>query len=114
MMSIHGVGSGIADMTASLLIRCRGVHFPDEAYIDVKPDVHIRRVLYRLGVSQSETAEADAIRAAARLNPDSPVALDPALWIIGRRWCSPTKPRCSECVASDICRYPKPGPPELI
>ena len=74
--------------------------------MDVKPDVHVRRVLYRLGVADSQD-EAEAVAAAARLNPEFPGAVDPSLWVIGRRWCKESMPLCPDCTMSDLC--PKVG-----
>lgn len=44
---IYGVGEGIARMVVLLLERVRGVQFPDSnrRLMDIKPDVHTRRVL---------------------------------------------------------------------
>lgn len=99
---LYGVGEGIASMGVILLARCRGVRFPDWSAMNVKPDAHVRRVLYRLGVA-ARSNEADAVDAAARLNPEYPGALDPALWVIGRTWCREKGPRCAECVMSGLC-----------
>lgn len=99
---IHGIGEGIASMAVILLERCRGVRFPDWSSMNVKPDVHVQRVLYRLGVTAA-LSEVEAIRAAARLNPDYPGALDPPLWVIGRRWCKETSPNCADCKVSALC-----------
>ena len=100
--SIHGVGEGIASMAVILLERCWHVQFPDQSVMDVKPDVHVQRVLYRLGVAQ-RLSEAKALRAAAALNPDYPGEIDPALWIIGRQWCSETAPNCTQCCMNQLC-----------
>lgn len=74
--------------------------------MDVKPDVHVQRVLYRLGVAPS-MSEAEALRAAAHLNPEYPGALDSSLWVIGRRWCKDNAPLCTDCIMNDLC--PKVG-----
>lgn len=106
LRSIHGVGEGIASMAVILLQRCRSVRFPDWSNMDVKPDVHVQRVLYRLAVAPG-VSEGEALRAAANLNPEYPGALDPSLWVIGRRWCKDTAPLCSDCTMNDLC--PKVG-----
>ena len=102
LLQIHGIGDGIAAMAVGLLERCRGVRFPDPSSMHVKPDTHVQRVLYRLGAAQ-KLEEREALRAAASLNPGHPGALDPALWVIGRRWCHLAEPDCGECVMSDLC-----------
>ena len=99
---IHGVGEGIASMAVILLARCRGIRFSDWSVMDVKPDVHVQRVLYRLGVTPAMGGP-EAVRAAAQLNPDYPGALSAPLWVIGRRWCRPTAPDCKNCWMSALC-----------
>ena len=102
LRQIHGIGEGIAAMGVILLQNCRGVHFPDSSTMDVKPDVHVRRVLYRLGIAKSRD-EAEAVAAAGRLNPEFPGAVDPSLWRIGRRWCKESAPLCPDCIMNDLC-----------
>lgn len=102
LMRVHGVGEGIASMAVALLRRCRGVQFPDQNAMNVKPDVHVRRVLYRLGVAR-DMCEAEVLRAAERLNRKDPAALDAPLWVIGRRWCKKTDPDCEHCHMRCCC-----------
>jgi endonuclease III len=100
--SIHGVGPGIANMAVLLIEKAFLVQFPDRRNMDIKPDIHTKRVLYRLGASYAETEDA-AIQASRRMSPEFPGIVDAALWDIGRRWCSPTDPNCSECPVSEVC-----------
>lgn len=105
LMSIHGVGPGIASMGVLLIEKNFGVRFGDldRRYMDIKADVHTIRVLYRLGVSDAKT-EDSAISAARRLNPEFPGALDGALWEIGRKFCSAFNPNCPNCPMRDVCK----------
>jgi len=105
---IHGVGPGISSMIVLLLERCFKIQFNDLDHknMDIKPDVHTIRVFYRLGIS-SEPNENSAVKAARRLNPEYPGALDAPAWIIGRRWCSQWNPNCSGCPLNTVC--PKIG-----
>jgi endonuclease III len=100
--SIHGVGPGIANMAVLLIERAFLVQFPDHWSMDIKPDIHTKRVLYRLGASDAETEDA-AIKASRRMSPVFPGIVDAALWDIGRTWCSPTRPNCPECPITKIC-----------
>jgi endonuclease III len=102
--SIHGVGPGIANMGVLLIEKAFGVRFNDldRTRMEIKPDVHTVRVLYRLGVSESETTDA-AIMAARRLNPGFPGGVDGALWEIGRRYCFASAPNCIECPMNEVC-----------
>lgn len=102
MRRIHGVGEGIAAMTVLLLNRCWNVRFPDWHAMNVKPDVHVQRVLYRVGVATG-LSEMAAQQAATLLNPEHPGALDPGLWMIGRTWCRESAPLCAACTLSDLC-----------
>lgn len=104
-MSIHGVGNGIANMAVLLIEKAYVIRFGDldRPRMDIKPDVHTMRVLFRLGMSDDQT-EAEAIRVARRMHPEFPGELDAPLWIIGRRWCHPNNPLCELCPMNQICQ----------
>lgn len=101
---IYGVGPGISSMIVLLLERCYGVRFSDVDHrnMDVKPDTHIVRVFHRLGFI-ARPNETDALKAARRLNPEYPGALDPPTWIIGKKWCTPFAPKCHNCPLNEVC-----------
>jgi endonuclease III len=103
-VSIHGVGPGIANMGVLLIEKAFGVRFSDldRTRMDIKPDVHTVRVLYRLGVSIAETT-ASAIEATRKMNPSFPGEVDGALWEIGRNWCRVSDPNCTKCPLNDVC-----------
>jgi endonuclease-3 len=98
-VSIHGVGPGIANMGVLLIEKGFGIRFSDldRTHMDIKPDVHTVRVLYRLGASDAKTDEA-AIAATRKMHPDFP-----GEWEIGRRWCNAIEPDCLNCVMGRIC-----------
>ncbi|HWP30333.1 MAG TPA: hypothetical protein VNK96_01210 [Fimbriimonadales bacterium] len=102
LQQIHGVGPGIAAMIVILLERLDLAHFHDTYNINVKPDVHVQRVLYRLGLSE-QMSEKAAIETARRLSPGYPGELDSPLWWIGTKWCFSSQPNCGGCPVSDIC-----------
>jgi len=104
LISIHGVGPGIANMGVLLIEKTFGVRFSDldRAHMEIKPDVHTVRVLYRLGISDAETTDS-AIFAARRLNPEFPGGVDGALWEIGRNFCFASKPNCPTCPMNNVC-----------
>lgn len=100
---VHGVGPGIANMAPLLIEEAfPSIRFEDKSFMDIKPDVHTMRVLYRLGVSPDISFNS-AIQAARDLSPDYPGAVDGALWWIGRTWCHASDPNCAECCAALIC-----------
>lgn len=97
-MSIYGVGDGIANMAVLLIEKAYGIQFTDldHSRMDIKPDVHTMRVLYRLGVSAA-IQENEAINAARFLNPRYPGEIDGPLWLLGRKWCTALRPTCNQC-----------------
>lgn len=109
LLRLPNVGPGIANMTVQLVERV----FPGELRmermeaLDIKCDVHTRRVLYRLGVAEQET-DADALAAARALHPEYPGQLDGALWYVGHVWCHKQAPHCSACHMIEVC--PRRGP----
>jgi endonuclease-3 len=100
--SVYGVGPGIASMGALLIEKAFDVQFPDRDKMDIKPDVHTVRVLYRLGAIQSPTVES-AIKTSRQMNPSFPGEIDSGLWTIGRRWCHPSGPDCPHCPMTLLC-----------
>jgi endonuclease III len=104
LRSIHGVGAGIANMGVLLIEKAFDVRFRDldRRGMDIKPDVHTMRVLYRLGASEAQTFEA-AIAASRLMNPSFPGGLDGGLWEIGRQWCYASKPKCDACPICQDC-----------
>jgi endonuclease III len=105
LLRIHGVGEGIANMTVLLIEEAFSIRFNDldRPNMDIKPDVHTMRVLYRLGVNP-EVSPQSAIKAARLLNPEFPGALDGVLWWIGRKYCHSSNPACDECCVDKVCQ----------
>ena len=106
LQSIFGVGPGIASMTILLLEKTRGVIFSeyDHSKMDIKPDVHTTRVLFRLGFITDENTSL-ALQAARQINPAYPGLIDAPLWDIGRKWCKATSPLCGSCPLNTACHY---------
>ena len=104
-LSIHGVGNGISNMAILLIEKAFGIHFSDldRPKMDIKPDIQTKKVLFRLGMAYDQTEE-DAIQAARRMHPEFPGELDAPLWIIGRKWCHPNNPNCTECSMNNVCQ----------
>ena len=102
LQEIYGLGQGIASMTTRILRDDFGCFRGQERQIDVKPDVHVLRVFQRTGLTETQSAS-QAIRAARRLSPDFPGALDWAAWQIGQLWCHPTEPDCDACPLTEVC-----------
>ncbi len=103
---IHGVGPQIANLSVLLLEDRYGIRFPDLDHrtMDIKADLHTRRVLHRLGVA-ADDSEGSAIAAARRLHPSYPGELDGPLVTIGRTWCHPGRPDCKGCPLAEVCWF---------
>ena len=102
-----GCGDKIATMATNILQRDLGVKFSDYSAIDVSPDVHVCRVLYRLGLTSSIDDTKLAMEAARKINPAFPGIIDLACWKWGREICNPSKPNCKDCPLDSVC--PKNG-----
>jgi endonuclease III len=102
--SVYGVGEGISNMAVLLIEKAYNIRFDvqDRIRMDIKADVHTKRVLYRLGVSEAETEES-ATEASQLLNPPYPGDIDGALWSIGRKFCFANNPNCWYCPMTDLC-----------
>lgn len=120
LMRVHGIGDGIASMVLALLDRIFRVPFDDldRKTMDVKADVHVIRVLTRLGVldprrsapsaqecrwKPQQGTGGDALAVTRSMYPDHPALLDAPLWMIGRNWCFAGSPRCTVCPLTAVC-----------
>jgi endonuclease-3 len=102
---LNGAGPKIASMAANILVRHFKIRLSEYVNIDVSPDVHVNRVLFRLGLVL-ENAPEDQVRLAARgVYPEFPGILDFHCWEIGRKWCRPERPNCGECMIGNYCKY---------
>jgi uncharacterized HhH-GPD family protein len=97
------IGPKKAAMAVEILVTNFGVNLTEHAGTNVAYDVHVRRVFLRAGLVDHDSF-AEVTAAGQRLHPERPGLLDLPTWLIGRRWCHPTHPQCSECALSDVCR----------
>lgn len=103
-LQFKGVGVKIATMAANILARQFKIPFSDYYSIDISPDVHIRRVMSRMGLVPKGAPDESIIYKARELYPDFPGIIDFSMWEIGRNWCfANKKPNCENCVARDSC-----------
>jgi len=102
-LEFEGSGIKISTMAANILARQFKIPFSDYYSIDISPDVHIKRVMRRLGFVP-DNAENDMIIYKAReLNPEFPGIIDFSCWEIGRNWCKPNNPDCDNCIVRTEC-----------
>lgn len=102
-LEFRGIGLKIATMTANILAREFKIPFSDYYSIDVSVDTHIRRVFTRLGLVPKGASVEQIIYRARALSPEFPGLFDLPAWEIGRNWCKPQKPECSECYMNQVC-----------
>lgn len=102
-LEFKGVGVKIATMAANILSRDFKIPMQDRIYIDVSPDVQVRRVFERLGFIPPQATIDQLIYTARELHPEYPGIFDFSVWEIGRNWCRPQKPDCPSCYLNKFC-----------
>ena len=113
-LEFEKVGIKIATMAANILSRDYGVSLKDKYAIEISPDVHVKRAIYRLGLlPKAENVDfksidsTKVIYAAKSLNPEFPGILDPVCWHIGnKKICSNDGCMSNEnnrCPFADFC-----------
>ena len=102
-LQFEGVGPKIATMAANILAREFKVAFSDYYSIDISVDVHIKRVMKRLGLVPNNPTDTQIIYKARAINPEFPGLIDLPCWKIGKEWCRPTNPKCNECLMNALC-----------
>jgi len=103
-LEFEGGGIKIATMAANILARQFRIPFADYYSIDISPDVHIRRVMMRMGLVPKEATNDMIIYKARELNPEFPGIIDFSCWEIGRTWCKPKVPDCVNCLVKKDCQ----------
>lgn len=104
-LCFDGCGIKIASMATNLLHRIFGKEYTDYSALDISPDIHIRRVLNRLGLVDDIDDVNMTIYRAKSIYPAFPGVLDECCWDVGRLYCHPTSPKCDECILNEICQY---------
>lgn len=98
-----GVGPAISRMVVGALIDTRIL----SGRGDVKPDVHVRRVLGRLlmGTEFPSDRPEEAVEATRRMCPENPWLLDRGLYVLGKSVCRAKSPKCPECGMRSLCAH---------
>lgn len=76
----------------------------------VAADVHVQRILRRLGWTTREHARDAERELSGRFPPQHWVSLCHRLIRLGREYCRPLRPRCASCPMAQIC--PRQGVPD--
>jgi endonuclease III len=103
-LQFEGVGIKIASMATNTLARDFKILMKDKICIDISPDVHVKRVFTRIGLIERDSSIEELVYCAKELNPEYPGIFDLSAWEIGRNWCRPYNPDCSNCYLSPYCR----------
>ena len=103
-LQFDGCGIKIASMATNLLHRIFGINYTDYSALDISPDIHVRRVFYRLGLVDNIDDVDSVIYKARSLHPSFPGVFDKCCWNIGRDNCHPSTPQCNGCRLSTICK----------
>lgn len=97
LKSLAGVGEKTANVVVSMVY--------GEPAIAV--DTHVFRVSNRLGLATATTVEKTQKQLEKTIPKDYWIDAHYSLVLHGRYVCKAIKPRCTECVFKDICRYSK-------
>ena len=105
-LQFKGIGPKKAEMATKILVRDKNLKLNDLWSVGLAPDVHVWRVLYRLGniVSANPGTTEELVRVGKLLKPDYPAEFDDALWMLGRDICRPTNPLCLQCPLNILCQ----------
>ena len=102
-LEFKGCGIKIATMAANILARQFKIPFSDFYSIDISPDIHVRRVMKRMGYISDSSNLNMVIYKAREIYPPFPGIIDFSCWEIGRNFCHPTNPCCTECPVASEC-----------
>ncbi len=107
LKEFKGVGDKIATMCCNILYRDLGIVFSDLRAINVSPDIHVKRVFYRLGLVNRIQEDPRIIMSVARnLHSKYPGVFDLVCWMVGQEGICVNdinKCKCEKCPLSRIC-----------
>lgn len=91
-------GIGIKTISCVLIFALRRDAFP--------VDTHVHRILNRIGIVKSNTAEETFKKIANKIPEGKKYELHSNLIKFGRNVCKAKNPLCSECILYDVCMFP--------
>lgn len=103
-LDFDGVGIKIATMAANILVRQYRIQVKDKYSIDISPDVHVKKIMYRMGLIKDRNNIDEIIYKARELYPSFPGIIDFSMWKIGREYCFETNPNCECCPINCDCK----------
>ena len=104
-LEFKGIGLKIATMATNILARQFKIQMSDYYSIDISTDVHIKRIMKRLGYVKENASNEQIIYKAREINPEYPGIIDYTCWDIGRKYCHPHNPDCNTCRLNEECKF---------
>ena len=104
-LEFEGVGIKIATMATNILARNFKIPMSDYYSIDISPDVHVNRVMKRLGYVDNDASREQIIYKAREINPEFPGIIDLVCFEVGREYCRPKNINCDDCPLKNECNY---------
>lgn len=90
-------------MLTNILARDFHVKMSDYYSVDISPDVHVKRVMTRIGFLDRNPTPDMVIYKAREIHPEYPGIIDLSFWKIGREYCRTTNPECNKCPLHKEC-----------
>ncbi len=88
-----------------------GIELSEYHFIDVSPDIQVRKVFEKLGLILQGAYQDQIIGVAREINPTYPEIVDGFLWEAGRTYCKGNKPDCDKgCYLRGCCKFYKEHP----
>ena len=111
-LEFNGVGIKIATMAVNILSRDYKVPMTDMSAIDISPDRHVKRCMYRLGLIPERkehdflnVSETEIVYAAKAINPSFPGLMDLAFYYMGSKgYCENNSCDKEKCLFGKICK----------
>lgn len=104
-LEFEGSGLKISTMAANILARQFKIPMSDYYSIDISTDVHIKRIMKRLGYLKENASNEQIIYKAREIYPEYPGIIDHTCWKIGRTYCHPKNPNCTNCPLNTECKF---------
>lgn len=104
LIEFRGIGEQLARMAVMILARDGQLGDQDVMRdLDVKVDVHVRRVMARTGLTRQGATISEITEAARKHAGRSLAEFDSGAWKVGHDWCGKSKPRCGDCPLTKAC-----------
>jgi len=100
------MGDQISPMIVGALIDSKQISTEGESsQVNVKADVHVRRVLGRVAFGSKPLTTEEAVEITRTMYPRKPWLLDMPLYTIGKSNCKAREPNCVDCKLAGVCIY---------